>query len=88
DETGYLVGDTAALAEQMKVSPKEVESVLRLIQTFEPTGVGARTLSECLALQLRERNRCDPAMEALLANLERHALCMCFLSDCRLTRCV
>jgi RNA polymerase sigma-54 factor len=70
DETGYLVGDTAALAEQMKVSLEEVESVLRLIQTFEPTGVGARTLSECLALQLRERNRCDPAMEALLANLE------------------
>ncbi|MFG1464471.1 RNA polymerase factor sigma-54 [Xanthobacter sp. DSM 24535] len=70
DETGYLVGDIAELADQMRVPLDEVESVLRRIQTFEPTGVGARTLSECLALQLRERNRCDPAMEALLANLE------------------
>jgi len=47
-----------------------VERVLAVIQTFEPTGVGARSLQECLALQLRERDRFDPAMQALVENLE------------------
>ena len=42
----------------------------RLVQSFEPTGVGARDLAECLAIQLRERDRFDPAMAALIANLE------------------
>src|SRR5690606_28568510 len=36
----------------------------------DPTGVGARDLSECLAIQLRERDRLDPAMQALLARLD------------------
>ncbi len=40
------------------------------MQGFEPTGVGARDLAECLALQLRENGHCDPAMEALLARLD------------------
>jgi RNA polymerase sigma-54 factor len=44
--------------------------VLKTIQKFDPTGVGARSLGECLALQLKERNRLDPAMQALLDNLE------------------
>jgi RNA polymerase sigma-54 factor len=47
-----------------------VENVLKTIQRFDPTGVGARSLAECLALQLKERNRLDPAMQALLDNLE------------------
>ncbi|MEP9376284.1 RNA polymerase factor sigma-54 [Aquabacter sp. CN5-332] len=70
DETGYFSGEIEAVAAQLDASIEEVESVLRLIQTFEPSGVGARTLSECLAIQLRERDRCDPAMQTLLANLE------------------
>ena len=44
--------------------------MLRLIQSFDPTGVGARDLAECLAIQLRERDRFDPAMAALIENLE------------------
>ncbi|OYX90206.1 MAG: RNA polymerase sigma-54 factor, partial [Azorhizobium sp. 32-67-21] len=70
DETGYFTGTIAEVAAQLGASVAEVESVLALIQTFEPSGVGARTLSECLAIQLRERDRCDPAMQALLANLD------------------
>ncbi len=58
------------MAAQLGADLAEVESVLALIQTFEPSGVGARTLSECLAIQLRERDRCDPAMQALLAHLD------------------
>jgi RNA polymerase sigma-54 factor len=50
--------------------PGDRREVLRVVQGFEPTGVGARDLAECLALQLRELDRCDPAMEGVLANLE------------------
>ncbi|QRG07629.1 RNA polymerase factor sigma-54 [Xanthobacter dioxanivorans] len=70
DEAGYFTGDLDQLAEQFGVPPAEVERVLKLIQTFEPSGVGARNLAECLAIQLRERDRFDPAMQALVANLE------------------
>ena len=44
--------------------------MLARLQGFEPTGVFARDVRECLALQLKERNRFDPAMAALLDNLE------------------
>ncbi|MGR7995446.1 MULTISPECIES: RNA polymerase factor sigma-54 [unclassified Xanthobacter] len=70
DEAGYLTGDIAQVAEQLAAPLDEVEDVLRLIQSFEPTGVGARNLAECLALQLKERDRYDPAMQALVENLE------------------
>ncbi|MFH3480055.1 RNA polymerase factor sigma-54 [Xanthobacter variabilis] len=70
DETGYFSGDLDQVAEQLAASREEVEDVLKLIQSFEPTGVGARTLAECLALQLKERDRYDPAMQALVENLE------------------
>src|SRR5271156_3647247 len=59
DETGYFAGAIAEI----------VESVLIRMQTLEPTGVFARTLAECLALQLKERDRFDPAMQALIENL-------------------
>src|SRR6202034_4955267 len=45
---------------------KEVEAVLAILQTLEQTGICARDLAECLALQLKERNRFDPAMQALI----------------------
>jgi len=70
DETGYLRTDLAAIAERLGTGAALVEEMLRLIQTFEPTGIGARDLAECLAIQLRERDRYDPAMAALLENLE------------------
>lgn len=70
DEAGYLQGDVAAVAERLGASPALVEEVLAILQTFDPTGVCARTLQECLALQLKERGRFDPAMQSLLANLD------------------
>jgi len=70
DDAGYLTGDLAALAERLGCSLGEVESVLSRLQQFDPCGVFARSLAECLALQLKERNRLDPAMQALLDNLE------------------
>jgi RNA polymerase sigma-54 factor len=69
DEAGYLTEDLAEVATRLQVPPEEAEAALRLIQSLEPSGVGARNLAECLAIQLGERNRLDPAMQALLAHL-------------------
>tara|TARA_R110000782_G_scaffold268689_1_gene365485 strand:- start:23340 stop:24863 length:1524 start_codon:yes stop_codon:yes gene_type:complete len=70
DEAGYLEADLLQLAYALKVSRADVEAVLEVIQGFDPVGVGARSLSECLALQAREADRYDPAMASLLANLD------------------
>ena len=70
DEAGYLSGDLDAVAERLGAPPAEIEFVLGVLQGFDPPGICARTLSECLAIQLRERNRFDPAMQALLAHLD------------------
>ncbi|MFP4125696.1 MAG: RNA polymerase factor sigma-54 [Alphaproteobacteria bacterium] len=73
DEAGYCRADMAETAARLGVDAAVVEAVLAQIQRFDPTGVGARDLAECLALQLRERDRLDPAMERLLAHLDRLA---------------
>ena len=70
DERGYLAGDTQAIAETLGASADDIERVLRSVQDFDPPGIGARNLKECLAIQLKERGRFDPAMEKLIANLE------------------
>jgi RNA polymerase sigma-54 factor len=70
DEAGYLAGDLAEVSERFGVERARVERVLGVLQTFDPSGVAARSLAECLALQLKERNRFDPAIAALLDNLE------------------
>jgi RNA polymerase sigma-54 factor len=70
DEAGYLTGDLALVVEKLGASLDEVEAVLAILQTLDPAGVCARNLAECLSVQLRERDRLDPAMQALMANLE------------------
>ncbi|MEI2385325.1 RNA polymerase factor sigma-54 [Breoghania sp. JC706] len=70
DEAGYLRADISEVAERLGAEPAQVESVLERLQTLEPTGVFARDLAECLSLQLKEKDRYDPAMAALLANIE------------------
>jgi RNA polymerase sigma-54 factor len=70
DEAGYLAGELGAVAEKLGASPVRVAAVLAVLQTFDPPGVFARNLTECLAIQLKERDRHDPAMQALLQNLE------------------
>ena len=70
DEAGYLAGDLEAVADKLGAPLAEVEAVLAILQTFDPVGVCARNLTECLAIQLRERDRLDPAMQVLLAHLE------------------
>lgn len=70
DEGGYLRADLGEIAERLGVDAARVEAVLAVCHGFEPTGVMARSIAECLTLQLVERNRFDPAMGALLENLE------------------
>ncbi len=70
DEAGYLGGDLASVAERLGTSVKEVEAVLAILHGFDPPGICARDLAECLTLQLKERNRFDPAMQALMTRLD------------------
>jgi RNA polymerase sigma-54 factor len=69
DEAGYLAGELDVVADKLGASPARVAAVLERLQTFDPPGVFARNLTECLAIQLRDRNRYDPAMQALVQNL-------------------
>ncbi|TIM93595.1 MAG: RNA polymerase factor sigma-54, partial [Mesorhizobium sp.] len=70
DETGYLRADLAEIAARLGADAAAVAKVLAVCQAFEPAGLFARDLAECLSLQLAVRNRLDPAMKALVANLE------------------
>lgn len=69
DEGGYMRADIDQTAEQLGVEADRVLEILDVCQGFEPTGVMARSIEECLALQLKEFNRLDPAMQTLLDNL-------------------
>ncbi|WP_114392433.1 RNA polymerase factor sigma-54 [Oleisolibacter albus] len=69
DEAGYFLGDIGEIADSLGCLPERVEEVLGRMQRFDPSGIFARSLKECLAIQLRERDRLDPCMQALLDNL-------------------
>jgi RNA polymerase sigma-54 factor len=70
DEAGYLETSLAELADALNLDLEQVERVLAIVQSFDPTGIGARDLGECLALQAKEADRYDPCMATMLANLE------------------
>lgn len=70
DDTGYLRADLAELAAQLGVPLALVEEILAAIQCFDPSGVGARDLAECIAIQAREADRYDPAMATMIAHLD------------------
>jgi RNA polymerase sigma-54 factor len=70
DDAGYLRADVDEIALRLGAEKAAVEKVLCVIQGFEPTGVAARNLSECLALQLKERGRLDPVMSIFLSHLD------------------
>ncbi|MER9831193.1 RNA polymerase factor sigma-54 [Mesorhizobium sp. M0134] len=70
EDTGYLRANLLELAKSLNVREADVERVLGALQHFDPPGIFARTLEECLEIQLRQRDRFDPAMAALVANLE------------------
>ncbi len=69
DETGYLRAPLEDIAKSLGADIANIEAVLGVCQGFDPTGVMARSVPECLALQLKDRGRFDPAMKAMLDNL-------------------
>ncbi len=70
DDAGYLTVSVEDIATKLGTTADLVEAILKKIHALEPAGVGARNLAECLAIQLRELDRYDPAMEALVGHLE------------------
>lgn len=70
NEAGYLTADTASIAETLGTSVNDVEAVLAKLQAADPPGVFARDLQECLTLQLKEKDRFDPAMAVLVSHLD------------------
>jgi RNA polymerase sigma-54 factor len=70
DEAGYCRLDAAAIAQAVGVDLETVERVWARLRQVEPAGLFSRTLAECLGAQLAERDRLDPAMKALLDNLD------------------
>ena len=69
-EAGYLAVELETVAEQLGAPVEAIEAVLFKLQGCDPVGVFARDVRECLALQLREKDRLDPMMLRLLDNLE------------------
>ncbi|HVY12860.1 MAG TPA: RNA polymerase factor sigma-54, partial [Alphaproteobacteria bacterium] len=70
DEAGYMQGDVNVIAKQLGAEPAKVEAVLQQLQRLEPAGIFARNLKECLAIQLRDKGRFDPAMQTLVEHLD------------------
>ena len=70
DDAGYLAGSLQQVADVVGCDIGRVQRTLEVLQGLDPAGVGARDLAECLALQLRERDRLDPAMQACLDHLD------------------
>ncbi|MBF0425804.1 MAG: RNA polymerase factor sigma-54, partial [Magnetococcales bacterium] len=70
DDNGYLVGDLQGIAEMTGHELEDVEDALILVQSFEPAGVGARNLAECLRLQLKNMGMAHPPYTSLLDHLE------------------
>jgi len=69
DQTGYLTEDLNSIATRLGVPLSRCEIALGVVQGFSPTGIGSRTLAECLRLQLAEQDRFDPAMAKLVRTI-------------------
>ncbi|MCB1532720.1 MAG: RNA polymerase factor sigma-54 [Alphaproteobacteria bacterium] len=70
DEAGYLRTDPSELTEQLGCSRERIENLLGIMKGFDPAGVFAANLEECLALQLEDRGQLDEPMQTLLQNLK------------------
>ena len=74
EPTGYLSAEHVAVCNQLGCTMEELETVITKLHSLDPLGIFARNLAECLTIQLRERDRLDPAMQTMLENLELIAL--------------
>lgn len=76
NDDGYFEGDLAALSIQAEIDPEDAEEILRMIQNFDPLGIGSRSLKECLLIQARLLNPRQPLVEKIIEDhmveLEKH----------------
>src|ERR1700761_3886525 len=78
DDDGYLrrpitsITDALAFSQNVLAEDEEVEDMLRVIQGFDPTGVGARSLQECLLIQLRKKDQADPIIKKAILVVEHY----------------
>lgn len=78
DDDGYLrrelinIVDDLAFLQNVETTESELEEVLKIIQDLDPAGVGARTLRECLLLQIEKRNKSQPSMNLAHTILDSH----------------
>ncbi|MFC4316241.1 RNA polymerase factor sigma-54 [Rhizobium alvei] len=70
DDAGYLPASLHDIDDKLGADPDLIETVVTKLQMLDPPGVFARSLSECLAIQLKAKDRFDPAMEALISHLD------------------
>lgn len=70
DAGGYLRSSVSELSERLSCSVERIGNLLDIMKGFDPTGVFARDLSECLALQLEEQGKLDAPMKLLLNHLQ------------------
>jgi RNA polymerase sigma-54 factor len=70
DENGYANFEMIEVGTKLGVDAVTVTNILKVLQTFDPAGIFARDLSECLAIQLKAKDRLDPAMQKLIENLK------------------
>ncbi len=66
DDDGYLKADINEIAQILNTIQGKVEKILSVIQGFDPAGVGARTLQECLLIQLKNEKTNDPILETII----------------------
>ncbi|MBI2068333.1 MAG: RNA polymerase factor sigma-54 [Deltaproteobacteria bacterium] len=75
NDDGYFQGNTAEMAKSNNCSEEQVQFILKMVQEFDPTGVGARDLVECLLLQIRPFEKDHTLLKTLiehhLTNLEK-----------------
>jgi RNA polymerase sigma-54 factor len=69
DESGYLRADASEISGQLGCAQDKVDSIIKKLKTFDPTGIFANDLADCLALQLEEKKALDAPMQKLLENL-------------------
>ena len=70
DDAGYFTGNIKEIAANLGIEEGQVEETLKELQKLEPAGIFARTLEECLRIQLADKDRLDPCMFTLLSNLQ------------------
>ncbi len=70
DESGYLRDDTDSLAETLNASQEDIEATIRRLQQFDPPGIFARNLQECIAIQLKDKDTYDPYMQRLVEHID------------------